>query len=115
MAVSAISGGASALPPTSSSATANPAATQRAEEARQLRREEQAQREQQAADATQQAEQARQTSQTNQTAQVSDSNRIGQQRETLQADAVTRQQLDATRMQAQGGPYRLGQTIDTTA
>jgi hypothetical protein len=100
MAVSAV--------PSVSSSPAQPAGIvtdQRAEQARQLRREEATRREQALAGTEQQ---------TRQTAQAA---RAEQERQTQQADAVRRQQLEA-QQRSQGSTAqsaRIGQTINTTA
>ncbi|KQW96441.1 hypothetical protein ASC94_06210 [Massilia sp. Root418] len=97
----------SAIPSVSSSPAqqASVVADQRAEQARQLRREEATRREQALASTEQQTQQARQAG------------RAEQERQTQQADAVRRQQLDAQQV-SQGSTSpgaRIGQNINTSA
>jgi hypothetical protein len=103
MAISSISGSASAPQP--SSVVNDKPADQRAEQARQTRREEAARREQELGSADQQAQQTQQVA------------RAEQERQTQQADAVKRQQLESQQsIQNSTSPSaRVGQNVNTTA
>jgi hypothetical protein len=78
---------------------------QRAEQARQARREEAARREQETASAEQQTQQSQQAA------------RAEQERQTQQADAVKRQQLESQQssQNSTSPSARIGQNINTTA
>lgn len=99
MAISSLSGAASAPQPSSV------ATDQRAEQARQTRREEAARREQELSSADQQAQQTQQAA------------RAEQERQTQQADAVKRQQLESQQstQNSTSPSARVGQNINTTA
>jgi hypothetical protein len=98
----------SAIPSVSSSPPAQQPGVvtdQRAEQARQLRREEASRREQEVASAEQQTRQAQQAA------------RAEQERQTQQADAVRRQQLESQQssQNSTSPSARIGQNINTTA